>query len=541
MAECRRLASIQGPVVRIVLGAAAALAVAVAAIAYGPTWAAHSDPAVGVAAIGLAWTAFAAGAWCVRRLPGRRAVPLILAGGLMLQLAAVGGPPRSSDDLYRYVWDGRVEAAGIDPYRYAPAAPELAGLRDPFLWPDHANWCVAQSTVDQVAGCTLINRPTVHTIYPPVAEAAFAAVYPLGSGYQPVRVLVILAALATTLLLLIGLHRAGLDVRRAVLWAWCPTVALEAASNAHIDVLAALLTGAALLVLARTRRRTSAAVGGALLGLAVATKLTPALVVPSVLRRRPVTVLLALVSAVAVVYLPHVLAVGAGVLGYLPGYLQEEGYDNGSRFALLTTVVPEAWAAPLAVLTLAAVAIHITRTTDPRRPWDSAATMTGAALLVTTPSYPWYALLLVILVALGGRTMWLAVAAAAYVGQYQHELRLGHPASERIGYGVALAVMVAVWLWQRRATANATDAASGRSPVLEPVGTMTSGGRSPSNAPTAARPSRSCGSCSPSSATSATCGDTCPSPTSTHTPSSPPRQPKRLMPKGPFGPCTTSS
>jgi len=151
MAECRRLASIQGPVVRIVLGAAAALAVAVAAIAYGPTWAAHSDPAVGVAAIGLAWTAFAAGAWCVRRLPGRRAVPLILAGGLMLQLAAVGGPPRSSDDLYRYVWDGRVEAAGIDPYRYAPAAPELAGLRDPFLWPDHANWCITQSTVDQVA------------------------------------------------------------------------------------------------------------------------------------------------------------------------------------------------------------------------------------------------------------------------------------------------------------------------------------------------------------------------------------------------------
>jgi hypothetical protein len=75
--------------------------------------------------------------------------------------------------------------------------------------------------------------------------------------------------------------------------------------------------------------------------------------------------------------------------------------------------------------------------------------------------------------------MWLAVAAAAYVGQYQHELRLGHPASERIGYGVALAVMVAVWLWQWRATANATDAASGRSPVLEPVGTMTSGGRSP--------------------------------------------------------------
>jgi len=78
--------------------------------------------------------------------------------------------------------------------------------------------------VDQVAGCTLINRPTVHTIYPPVAEAAFAAVHPFSSGYGPVRVLAILAGLATTLLLLVGLQRAGLDPRRAVLWAWCPTV-----------------------------------------------------------------------------------------------------------------------------------------------------------------------------------------------------------------------------------------------------------------------------------------------------------------------------
>jgi Glycosyltransferase family 87 len=478
MAGDRRLAPVPGSVVRTVLGATAALAIAVAAIAYGPTWAAHSDPAVGVAAIGLAWAAFAVGAWCVLRLPARWAVPLILAGGLALQLAAAGGPPRSSDDLYRYVWDGRVQAAGIDPYRYAPAAPELAGLRDPFLWPDHANWCITQSTVDQLAGCTVINRPTVHTIYPPVAEAAFAAVYPFGSGYGPVRVLAILAVLAITLLLLIGLHRTGLDARRAVLWAWCPTVALEAASNAHIDVVAALLTGAALLVLASTRRRTSAALGGVLLGLGIATKLTPVLVLPSVVRRRPVTVLLGVVGAVAVVYLPHILAVGAGVLGYLPGYLQEEGYDSGTRFALLTAVVPETWAAPLAVLILAAVAVHVARTTDPRRPWDSAATMTGAALLVTTPSYPWYALLLVFLVALGGRAMWLAVGAAAYVGQYQNELRLGHPAAERTGYGVAIAVMVAAWLWQLRTSTHTADAATARPPESDPVAGPTNGGRS---------------------------------------------------------------
>ena len=155
-----RAAPVPGSVVKTVLGAVAALAVAsprrVRTDLGGPQrpgGRGRRDRArVGRLRHGLR------GAYCGCR--ARWAVPLILGGGLALQLAAAGGPPRSSDDLYRYVWDGRVQAAGIDPYRYAPAAPELAGLRDPFLWPARANWCVQQSTVDQVAGCTRINRPT---------------------------------------------------------------------------------------------------------------------------------------------------------------------------------------------------------------------------------------------------------------------------------------------------------------------------------------------------------------------------------------------
>ena len=56
------------------------------------------------------------------RLPARRAVPLILLGAVAVQLAALSAPPQGSDDLYRYIWDGRVQAAGIDPYSYSPAA-----------------------------------------------------------------------------------------------------------------------------------------------------------------------------------------------------------------------------------------------------------------------------------------------------------------------------------------------------------------------------------------------------------------------------------
>jgi Glycosyltransferase family 87 len=401
--------------------------------------------------LGGSWLAYAVAILLVRRLPIRFAVILIVLGGVALPLAAGFGPPRSSDDLYRYLWDGRVQAAGVDPSRYAPAAPELVELRDDFLWPERSNWCVAPDAVDTdtgdslVPGCSLINRPTVHTIYPPVAEALFLAIHELSpptSRHVPVQLVMAALAAATTVLLLVGLRSARADPRLAVLWAWCPLVAVEAGSNAHVDVVAAFLTGLALLVLARGRSRSASAVGGVLFGLAVATKLTPALVAPALVRRRPLVVAAAAAGAVAAVYLPHVLSVGTAVIGYIPGYLAEEGYTDGSRFALLTLLVPQTWAGPVAVALLVAVAVRVARTADPDRPWLAATTMTGAALLVATPSYPWYAVLLVLLVALGGRPEWLVVALAAQFAQYAPNLDVGSGLALRIGYGAALAVVL---------------------------------------------------------------------------------------------------
>jgi hypothetical protein len=158
----------------------------------------------------------------------------------------------------------------------------------------------------------------------------------------------------------------------------------------------------------------------------------------------------------AVVYAPHVLAVGAGVLGYTPGYLQEEGFANGSRFALLTTVMPVAWAAPVAVAILAAVAFAVAGTADTDHPWLGATAMVGTAILVAAPSYPWYAVLLVALVALGGKVRWLLVAAAGYVAQYAASPYLVAPdTAQRLGYGAAVVVLLIVVLRTRRAAGAA--------------------------------------------------------------------------------------
>jgi glycosyl transferase family 87 len=417
-----------------------------------------------------AWIAFIAAAWLLRKVPRRSAVVLILLGGIAVQAVAVSAPPKLSTDSYRYVWDGRVQAAGFDPYQYVPTATQLAGLRNDFLFYPHAEYCVSPSYVlshpaaELTSGCTRINRPTVPTIYPPVAEAYFLGVHFLPTAADsttPIQATTALAAVLITVLLLFSLQRLRRDVRMAALWAWCPTVALEAGSSAHVDVIAVGLTLVAILLLAtaRTRRRTIA--GGILLGLAIATKITPALVLPAVLRRRWVTVALAAGGAFAVVYLPHVLRVGGKVIGFLPGYLQQENYTAGTRYGIIGQFVTGPLASAVAVLILAAVALAVLEFCDPDRPWQGALYMTAAALAVATPHYQWYSLLLVMLVALDGRPEWLAFAAGGYyvavpnMGRYTPPIRLVNA----IAYGIPLVIVAAGWLIRRELAARAARAA----------------------------------------------------------------------------------
>ena len=407
--------------------------------------------------IALGWIVFLTAAWLLRLVPRRTSVVLILLGGIAIQLAALSAPPRESDDLYRYIWDGRVQAAGIDPYAYVPAARQLTGLRNEFLWHPGTDHCLsgsfvsAHASADLVPGCTLINRPSVPTIYPPVAEAYFLAVHyePSGSNSAtPIQATTALVAVLTTVLLLFGLGRLGRDVRMAALWSWCPTVALEAGNSAHVDVVAVGIAAAALLVLATARTRRRTVLGGVLLGLAIATKVTPVLTVPALLRRRWMTVAISAGSAFTVVYIPHVLAVGSKVIGFLPGYLQQEGYDNGTRFGIIGLFLTGKLALAVAALILAAAGLAVLKFSDPDRPWQGAVVMTATALAVTTPRYQWYALLLVMLVALDGKPEWLAFAAGAYyaaepdLGRYTIPVRL----HDAVAYGVPVVVVTAAWL-----------------------------------------------------------------------------------------------
>ena len=137
------------------------------------------------------------------------------------------------------------------------------------------------------------------------------------------------------------------------------------------------------------------------------------------------------------------LRVGAKVVGFLPGYLQQENYTTGTRYGIIGLFIIGPLASVVAVLILAAVAVAVLEFGDPDRPWQGALYMTSGALAVTTPHYQWYALLLVMLVALDGRPEWLAFAAGGY---YAAEADMGRyllPAGllDAIAYGVPLVVV----------------------------------------------------------------------------------------------------
>lgn len=449
----------------VALGAATLLTVGVWAIVRVHSTSDFSHGGWANLVFGTLFALYLLGAWSVSGLPERWARWVTLAGASAMQIAAFTTAPRYSDDLYRYVWDGRVQASGIDPYRYVPMATRLAGLRAGSglfpptgrgLDPSH---CVT-SAPGITAGCTLLNRPLVHTIYPPVSEAYYFLAH--WWGPRGIQISAAILALGVTVLLLVGLPRIGIDARNAVLWAWCPTVAIEAGNGGHADVLAVLFTAAALLALAANR----VAGGGILLGLGIAAKVTPALAVPAALRRRPVALPASLGGVVIGVYLPHILAVGSAVEGFLGGYLNEEGYQSGTRFALLDTVVPTSLVKPAAVAVLALTAILVWRLSDPEQPWHGALVTAGAAFLVAAPPFAWYAELLVLFVAFAGwRSIgWIAVAYAGYAVQ------TGATALQ--GYGTALVAVVVVYAAQAAYKALRLGRSSHRRLVqAQPLGT----------------------------------------------------------------------
>jgi hypothetical protein len=343
---------------------------------------------------------YAAAVWLVttRPLP-RRSLVWIIAVAAIVRIILLCSPPFMSSDVYRYIWDGRVQQAGINPYAYVPADAALRRLRDPAIYEN-------------------INRKEyAHTIYPPAAQMIFAAVARLGQTVTAMKIALVLleaAGIAATLRLL---AIAKLPASRILIYAWNPLAAWAVAGDGHIDGAAIGLLGLAMLAWA-TRRDVLA---GMLLGGAILTKFLPIVVAPALWRRWGWKFPAGCAVIIAALYTSYA-GVGWRVFGFLPNYTAEEGLRQGSGFWLLAVLEH---AAPLSravtmvylsmcALCLGALAWRITRADNPG-PVDMAgnvALLAAATMAAMSPHYPWYYawLALPCCLRLWPSVLWLSVA-----------------------------------------------------------------------------------------------------------------------------------
>jgi len=383
----------------------------------------------------------AAVAWIVwRRPPRRTALVLVVVVAAALRLALVSGEPVLSNDVYRYVWDGRVQAAGINPYRHAPSDPELAFLRDAEIYPR-------------------LNRIGVQTAYPPVAQGLFGGLYRLhGDSIPWTKLAIVLLDLVAIGLLAYLLARARRPPAWALLYAWHPLVVFELAGSGHVEGLAVLLVLAALAA-AFSRR---AVVTGVLLAAAALVKPYALVLAPAFLRRgRDLPPAVAAgVLTVALAYGPFAGA-GLSALGYLPGYLREEGFTSGNRFYLLGLVDGDPSTALTAVYVVAAVAVLLgVAVSFVLRPPGSTGALAERALLLfslvwvlSSPTYPWYALLAVALLPLARGAVLLPGAAIALLAPFLYlHISIGaHPDWPRhVVYGGSALALAGALAWKAR-------------------------------------------------------------------------------------------
>ncbi len=366
-------------------------------------------------------------AW--RDLPGAGVAVVVVA--LALRLAVLRVEPALSDDVWRYLWDGRVSTHGVDPWAHAPASPALDRVGDPALR-------------------ARVNHPGLRTIYPPLAEAGFALVAGVAPGLTGMKAWILLHDLALVAVLAAWCARRGGSALPAIAYAWNPLVVLEYAGSAHHDP-----TGLLWLVVALAVARARPTASALALAAAVMVKLLPLVALPFLWREwnaRARIVAVAAIAAGTALFLSRALGEGSGLQAYAGQWR-----NNESVFALAASVVGDARARGLAALAVAgAVAWALRRGEDAG---TGTRTALRTALLAGPVLHPWYLGWALALEPLAPSPPWLVLSATVLLsyGVFHAPAEGGAfhlgLAGRAVEYGVPLA-LAAVLAFRRRLRAG---------------------------------------------------------------------------------------
>jgi alpha-1,6-mannosyltransferase len=274
-------------------------------------------------------------------------------------------PPGLDDDIHRYLWDGRVQRLGYNPYIVVPSDPALSRLHTPET--------------------RTLNNPDLASPYPAGAELFFRAVTAIHESVFALKVAFVVCDFAVVFVLLDILRRSGQGAHWVLAYAWNPLLAIEVAGSGHIDIVGVLL----LLVSAAALKRRWRTVAAVAFGLAVAVKLLPIVLLPLYWKRVRMRDTVLAAAVVALLYVPF-LNHGRIPIGSLGTYVHSFRF-NDPVFAMLERVAAPRLVAGLAVLVGFLTAIWMRRKSAA---WssDAFAWPMAASLLCAPVVYPWYLL-----------------------------------------------------------------------------------------------------------------------------------------------------
>ena len=348
--------------------------------------------------------------WVTRS--GRRerytsAVIVITAFAFVMNATFLLQAPSLSFDIYRYMWDGKVAANGINPYLYWPNATELVRLRD-------ANW-------------ELVNHKELRTGYPPLMEMLFEALYLAFRSILSYKITFFLFDLATIGTICLILRELKLELKNALIYAWAPLPIVEITQSGHNDSAAIFLVLVSFLLLLRNRNNSSAIV----MALAVLTKLYPLFFAPVLFKRWGKWGTASFLALLFALHIPYANIGGKIYLGLL--YAINTSYFNGSAFPFLTNLVswtkltsnPGFGAQVMtyfiyASLLLWALWKSFRRSTTSIELMKTAFLLTGAVLLLDRSPFAWYLTWIIPFLCFFSSSSWMLLTGTTFLGYMKY-------------------------------------------------------------------------------------------------------------------------
>lgn len=298
----------------------------------------------------------------------RRVVVIGLVLAAVSQLAFLRLPPGPNDDIHRYVWDGRLQRLGFNPYLVVPSDPAFSSLH--------------------TAETRNLNNPDLPSPYPPGAQLFFRAVTAIRESVFALKVAFVLCSFGIAVALLDLLRNHGRGSHLILAYAWNPLLAIEVAGSGHVDIVGALFLVISLAALARRWR----AITALTFGLAVAVKFLPIVLLPLYWKRIRLRDAALATGVVGLMYVPFVNH-GRIPTGSLGTYVQTFRF-NGPVFAALDGLASPQLLAALAVLVGFATSIWLRRERNEWPPELFAWPM-AVSLLCGPVVFPWYLLWLI--------------------------------------------------------------------------------------------------------------------------------------------------